>query len=223
MASLLVAVTLSAAAQETVQTYAAPTMSVLGSAEGSVTLVAGPFDWLGQAKALERQGDWHGLLDWGLRWSREEPDNPLAWYVLGRANNALQRPGEAVAAYRQALRLDPADVLAYNNLGNAYRNDRRYPEALAAYREALRLKPDCARAWQGLALTYYAFKGVAGVSQALQELRKADPQLADAWQKLALEFSRSQDARLAGEALQVLASLDAAQRERLFGILFADR
>jgi len=207
--------------QETVQTYAVPMVSSQATGEGSVALVATPFDWLAQAKVLERQGDWHALLEWGQRWTRDEPDNALSWYVLGRANNELQRYPEAIAAYRENLRLDPADVYAHTNLGNALRNSQRYPEAIRSYREALRLKPDCVRSWHNLGLTYFTLKGMPGVNQDMQTLRQVDPALAEAWQKLALEYARTQDVGTAREALRVLAGLDSARREQLFSILFA--
>jgi tetratricopeptide (TPR) repeat protein len=218
---LLWSLPMRALAQETVQMFAAPLVSSQATADGGVALVSTPFDWLAQAKVLERRGDWDALLEWGQRWTREEPDNALSWYVLGRANNELQRYPEAIAAYRENLRLDPADVYAYTNLGNALRNSQRYPEAIRAYREALRLKPDCVRSWHNLGLTYFTLKGMPGVNQDMQALRQVDPALAEAWQKLALEYARSQDLGTAREALRVLTVLDSARRERLFSILFA--
>ena len=219
IALLLTCWSLSAAAG--IETYAVPTVSSQVTGDGSVTLAATPFDWLARAKALERQGDWPGLLDWGRRWTQDEPDNPLAWYVLGRANNELQRYPEAIAAYRENLRLDPGDVYAYTNLGNALRNSQRYPEAIQAYREALRLKPDCVRSWHNLGLTYYSLKGMPGVNRDLDRLGQVDPDLARVWQRLALEFANTGNEGVARDALKVLAGLDSARRERMFAILFA--
>jgi tetratricopeptide (TPR) repeat protein len=218
LAALLLAAAPSALAEEAAQTYGIPGVS---SQAGDTTIMARSLDWLDRAKILESQEDWVGLLDWGQRWTREEPGNPLAWYVLGRANNELSRYSEAIAAYQQNLRLDPADVHAHTSLGNAYRNSQRYHEALNAYREALRVKPDCVRSWRNLSLTYLSLKGVAGVTQALQALRQHDPELAEAWQKLAVEYAATKDERLAQQALKVLQALDAARLERMLAILFA--
>lgn len=209
-----------ALAQGQVQTYGIPNVTTQTTQSGSVMIVATPFDWLEHAKALERQEDWPGLLDWGQRWTRDEPGNALAWYVLGRANSELQRYPEAIAAYQENLRLDATDVYAHTNLGNAYRNSRRYLEAMQAYRDAVRLKSDCVRSWHNLGLTFYTLKGVPGVNQALQRLRETDPQLADAWQKLAIEYSISKDERVARQAIRVLSGLEPARRERMFEILF---
>src|SRR2546430_13067478 len=48
----------------------------------------------------------------------------------------------SLAAYKQAIRLDPANALAHNNHGFALSNLKRYKEALAAYEQAIRLDPD---------------------------------------------------------------------------------
>jgi tetratricopeptide (TPR) repeat protein len=207
------------AAQEGVQTYAVPRITIQTTGEGTMQLATAG-DRLARAKALERDGDWQALLDLGERWTREEPDKALAWYVLGRANSELQRYPEAVAAYRKDISLDPDDPYAFTNLGNAFRNEGRYYDAMRAYRDALRRKPDCVRSWHNLGLTYFNLKGVAGVTQALDRLRQVDPELAAAWQKLAVEYASTRDERLARDALKVLASLDASRRERMFNILF---
>lgn len=61
-----------------------------------------------------------------------------------------QRYDEAVAAYRQAVRLEPQNALAHYGLGVAYSRKGEYGEAMAAYREAIRLQPDHADAHYGL-------------------------------------------------------------------------
>jgi tetratricopeptide (TPR) repeat protein len=66
----------------------------------------------------------------------------------------LKRYDEALAAYEQAIRLDPNYALAYYNKGNALYDLKRYDEALAAYEQAIRLDPNFALAYynKGLAL-----------------------------------------------------------------------
>lgn len=170
---------------------------------------------------MEKHEAWPALLDWAQRWTQAEPENALAWYVLGRAYGELKRYPEAIAAYRQDLRLSPEDAFAHNNLGNAYRNSRRHLDSLQAYRAALRIKPGYIQAWQNFAAAYYELKGVAGVSLALGQLHASDPELAEAWRKLAVEYVQSRDARVADEAIKVLRGLDEGQRERMFEILLA--
>ncbi|MHB1144322.1 MAG: tetratricopeptide repeat protein [Thiobacillus sp.] len=173
-----------------------------------------------QAQALEKRADWTGLLAWGQGWARAEAKNPLPWFVQGRALGELGRFAEAIAAYRQNLRLAPDDVFARNNLGNAYRDSGRPREAMQAYRAAVETAPDYIPAWPNLGLTFYLTKGEAGVTRALQKLQATDPALAEVWRTLAIEYSITRDERVAREAVRVLRNLSQAERARMFGILF---
>lgn len=177
-------------------------------------------DWIAQARMLERRADWPGLLALGQRWSQTEAGNPLAWFVQGRALSALGRYGEATAAYAQNVRMAPDDVQARNNLGNALRDSGRPQEAMLAYRTAAEIDPGYIQAWHNLGLTFYLTQGQAGVTRALDRLRATDPRLAEVWRKLAVEYSVTRDARVADEAVRVLRGLSAAERTRMFDVLF---
>src|SRR6266699_4412979 len=76
------------------------------------------------------------------------------WLQEGFALYNLKRHEEMLAAYEQAIRLDPNDALAYHGKGAALRNLKRHEEALAAYEQAIRLDPNSAIAYynKGLAL-----------------------------------------------------------------------
>ena len=73
-------------------------------------------------KALEltKAKDWNGLLAHGQRWTQAEPENFVAYFALGHAYGGLERHDEAIAAYREALRINPEYIGAWYNLGNAY-------------------------------------------------------------------------------------------------------
>ena len=60
---------------------------------------------------------------------------------------------EAVAQYREAMRLKSDDAEAHYNLGNALRDHGKHDEAIAEYREAIRLKPNDADAHNSLGYT----------------------------------------------------------------------
>jgi tetratricopeptide (TPR) repeat protein len=192
-----------------------------GLAGDQAALAARPHaEWVRQARVLERRADWTGLLAWGRDWARADAKNPLPWFVQGRALGELRRFAEAIAAYRENLRLAPGDVFARNNLGNAYRDSGQPREAMRAYRAAVETDPDYLPAWQNLGLTFYLAKGEAGVAQALQKLQATDPKLAEVWRALAIEYSITRDPRVAREAVRVLRGLSQAERARMFGILF---
>jgi tetratricopeptide (TPR) repeat protein len=92
--------------------------------------------------------------------AKEPPPSPppqktkAQWLEEGSALYNLKRYEEAIAAYDQAIRLDPNSAMAYNNKGFALYNLKRYKEAIAAYDQAIRLDPNYALAYynKGLAL-----------------------------------------------------------------------
>jgi tetratricopeptide (TPR) repeat protein len=80
------------------------------------------------------------------------------WLEEGHTLTGLNRYEEALAAYEQALRLDPNDADAYNNKGNALTGLNRYEEALAAYEQALRLDPNYTYAYNNKGYALYGLK-----------------------------------------------------------------
>jgi len=69
------------------------------------------------------------------------PGNAVAQYNLAIMLARAGRPDEAIARYREALRLKPDYFEARNNLGEALAGAGRWTEAIDQYREALRLDP----------------------------------------------------------------------------------
>lgn len=59
-----------------------------------------------------------------------EPERPDALHLTG-----------ALAAYREAARLEPAHASAWPNLGNALLEGDRLDDAIAAYQQHLKVKP----------------------------------------------------------------------------------
>ncbi|HQS99439.1 MAG: hypothetical protein B7Y26_04225 [Hydrogenophilales bacterium 16-64-46] len=180
-------------------------------------------DWVAQARGLEQRRDWPALLALGQAWARAEANNPLAWFVQGRAWSALGRPAEAIAAYERNLQLAPDDVQARNNFGNVLRDSGRPREAMRAYRAAVEIDPDYIPAWHNLGLTFYLTRGQAGVARAIEQLRAIDPALAGVWHRLAVDYSLTRDPRVAGDAVRLLRGLDEVARARLFGVLLEGR
>jgi len=175
--------------------------------------------WLEAAQGLEKRGDWPGLLGLGHRWTQAEADNPLAWFVLGRAYGEMKRHAEAITAYRQNLRVDPRDVYAHNNLGNAYFALQRYRDAMAAYQGAVRSDPEYLLAWRNLGQAFYLLRGPDGVAVALRQLQVTEPALALAWARLAATYSLTRGARTEQQAISILRGLSPRQRERMFALL----
>lgn len=109
---------------------------------------------------------------------------------------ALQRSSslpEAVAAYEQALALQPAFGDAWNNLGVALFTSGRLPEAIRAYQEALAIDQHDAVAWYNLGLAHKGLRqwdqAAACYRRAIQE-REGYPQ---AWNELASAYVEQGD------------------------------
>jgi hypothetical protein len=103
--------------------------------------VRSPEDRKGQASALEKAQDWQGLLAWCLRWTQAEPGDAVAWNELGLAYIKLGRYQDAIAAYREALRLKPDYAEAWYNLGLSYALSGNRSAALEAVKELRRYDP----------------------------------------------------------------------------------
>jgi tetratricopeptide (TPR) repeat protein len=140
--------------------------------------------WLYRKGALEKAGDWPGLLAHCRLWTQAEPYNGLAWYNLGDAYGNLGRHRETIAAYRKALRLKPDETYIWNNLGAQYGKMGRYHDAIAAYKEALRLKPDDVLVWYNLAGNYGELGRHHEAIAAYKEALRLKPDFAWAWDNL---------------------------------------
>ena len=87
--------------------------------------------------------------------------------------NPLRNQGkldEAIAEYRQAIRLIPDFAEAHNDLGIALKEQGKPDESIAEYRQAIRLKPDLAWAHNNLG---NALKEQGKLNEAIAEYREA--------------------------------------------------
>jgi hypothetical protein len=69
---------------------------------------------------LDAEGRWTALLDLADRWSSAQPQNAEPFLVRAKALQKLNRPGAAVIAFDDALRLTPNDPVAWYGLAFAY-------------------------------------------------------------------------------------------------------
>src|SRR5206468_3292486 len=70
------------------------------------------------------------------------PQSASTHYNLGYALALQHRRDEAIASFREALRIDPAHAEAHNNLAAMLQLAGRVTEALEHYRRAVALRPD---------------------------------------------------------------------------------
>lgn len=85
--------------------------------------------------------DYADAVKWFSEVAAEKPNDPRAWYLLGRAQYSNQSFQEAIASFQHALRLHPQDVEAENNLGLAWQGLNDTANAKTAFRTAIQ--------WQG--------------------------------------------------------------------------
>jgi Flp pilus assembly protein TadD len=89
---------------------------------------------------------------------------------LGYALAAQRKLDEAIACYRQAIRLENNFALAHSNLGAALYRKGKLDEAIAAFREAIRLKNDYPEAHYNLG---NALRARGKLDEAIAEYRQA--------------------------------------------------
>src|SRR5947209_4757413 len=115
----------------------------------------------------------------------EDPPVPLKtrneWNAEGLTHFRFKRYDEALAAFEQALRLDPNNAIAYSNKGAALNNLKRYNEALAAAEQALRLDPNNAIAYNNKGPTHNNLKRYDEALAAYEQALRLDPNNAIAY------------------------------------------
>ena len=82
-----------------------------------------------------------------------EPRLASAYYNLGRSLELQAKNDEAIAVYRQMLRMTPHSE-AYYNIATIYLSQGKFTEALEAFRQAQQIEPDNARLIAGEASVY---------------------------------------------------------------------
>jgi protein O-GlcNAc transferase len=109
-------------------------------------------------------------LGWLERAAQSDPSNARVLVHLGIALRRNGRLGDAIAAYRRAIELEPLPSTLLN-LGRAEREAGRREDAIAAFRRALALKRDSADGWS---LLSNALRELGRFGEALDAGREAE-------------------------------------------------
>jgi len=123
----------------------------------------------------------------------DEPETEAAfsWFERGCAADSDPRTfGEAIAAYRRALELDPDFADAHCNLGTVLYNQGRRPEARACFERALALAPEHLEAHFNLANVLEEQNRNEGALRHYKDAMRVDPFFADARLNLALLYEK---------------------------------
>ena len=89
------------------------------------------------AKDYDLLGDLQDAEHWMALAAQMTPNDPEAWYGLGRIRYSQQRFQDAADCFQHTLVLDPHSVKAENNLGLSYEGLNRITDAVEAYRKAI--------------------------------------------------------------------------------------
>ncbi len=145
-------------------------------------------EWVKRAIALENMKDWQVLLDWCLKWTKNEPKNVSAWFFLGVAYDELNHYNEAIEACRQAIRINPEIADVWFFLGLVYRNLKRPNDTIKAFRQVIRINSENALAWFGLGMAYYNLKRYDDAVEAYRQALRINPEYAGVWDDLGMAY-----------------------------------
>jgi len=85
--------------------------------------------------------------------TKEFPEQPTPWTVLGAIYMQTSRPEEALTVFQKSASLTPSDPHVWNNLGAGMKALSRFDQAEKFFRKALELNPKFSGAINNLAIT----------------------------------------------------------------------
>jgi tetratricopeptide (TPR) repeat protein len=119
----------------------------------------------------------------------DEPEGAEDWYERGSELEEVS-PEEAMAAYRQALEIDPGLADAHVNLGRLLHERGEAAGAERHYRLALAARPEDATAAFNLGVALQDLGRLAEAAEAYEKALEIDRELADAHYNLAGLYER---------------------------------
>lgn len=130
---------------------------------------------LGRAAALIKADRVDAAIEALQQLAKSHGDLPLVWVTLGDTLRRVERHGDAVRAYDEAVKLftgdNPAHWVVYYARGIALEREKRWPEAEADFRRALELNPDQPQVLNYLGYSYLEMK--TNLDEALEMIERA--------------------------------------------------
>ncbi len=186
---------------------------------GRVTLAVGAAAAAGLgALTVRRNADYHSELGLYHDTVAKRPDNAHARYNLGKALAEAGAPGEAIAHYEAALRLEPGWPHAHNNLGSALLALGRVAEAAAAFQRAVRIKPNYALAHGNLGVALIQLGQKDGAREAWEAAVRFQPDYAEARGNLGAVLLDTGRTKEAAEQFEKIIAVGAGTAEVHFNL-----
>jgi len=132
-----------------------------------------------------------------------DPNGADARAWLGNCLRWASRPGEALAQYEMAMRLNPhPPQWYYINLGSIYTMLGRYEESVVQMKRAIALSHNSVSAWSALIVTYGAMGKEDEARAAAAELLKINPKFSAEKYLKTLPYKDDNYPRLAAESFR---------------------
>jgi len=106
---------------------------------------------------------------------RENPDNPHAWFILGKEQHREGRFSRARRSFERAVEQQPDFVEAQLGVGLTWLEQERWGRAEAAFQRALEIESGTARAYQGIAEARLGARDLAGAEEAANQALALSP------------------------------------------------
>lgn len=107
------------------------------------------------------------------------PESRAAWEFLAYARNAMKDPAGSLAAYQQAIDIEPGDFEFYDRrdifLSSEYKQDDRITRMVENWAQYLARHPEDADVWLLLARLYVAKRRYDSVAEAAQRILALEP------------------------------------------------
>jgi tetratricopeptide (TPR) repeat protein len=143
--------------------------------------------------AYARNNVWHSKVSLWQDCVKKSPNKARPHHILGGALNEQGRTEEAIAHYREALRIDPHYLDAHNNLGNILAKQGRVDEAVSLYLEALKIHPDSVETPYNMGNVLLTLGRIDEAIGYYMEAIRKKPNYVDAYNNLGLALYRKGD------------------------------
>ncbi|MES1257155.1 MAG: tetratricopeptide repeat protein [Acidobacteriota bacterium] len=124
---------------------------------------------------------------------KQKPARPEFYVELGQAWLTANNPGNAVAAFEEAVRREPESPVAQLNLAEGLTRAGQPAKALDVLNRAVKSNPDDALLWYQLGLSHSNADRLNEATAALEKAVALDPLLADAWTLLGISRASGGD------------------------------
>jgi tetratricopeptide (TPR) repeat protein len=154
--------------------------------------------------------------------STDRPQSYDAKYLLTQGNKSMARGAyaEAIAFYKDLIRLNPRHAIALNNLGSAFYKLGRYKEAEAYFHQAIRIQPGFPDAHGNMGNMLLLKGQYTDAENFLRRALKLNPRFVDARINLGLTLSFSSRLRDAKSHFEKALKHEPRNADALFGMSF---